>query len=86
MLPWEEGGTGSDKLNSLAWRKPYAEPFSEIGSERLLTTLAGMEIEVFQRLWGFVAGQDASGLFCSQVAPRYSVRSRSTQIGEYRVF
>ena len=40
----------------------------------------------FQRLWELVAGQNASGLFCAQVAPRCSVRSRSKQIGEDRVF
>jgi len=32
------------------------------------------------------ADRDASGLFCAQVAPGGSVRSRSMQFGEYRVF
>src|SRR4029077_6612416 len=69
-----------------AWPKPYAEALLETDSERLLAILAVTETAVFQRLWELVAGQNASGLFCAQVAPRCLVRSRSKQIGEYRVF
>jgi hypothetical protein len=38
------------KLNRPAWHKPDAETLFEIGSGKLLTTLAATEIPVFQRL------------------------------------
>ena len=74
------------KLNCTAWPEPYAEVLLETASEGLLKILAATEITVFKRLWELVAGQSASVLFCAQVAPRCSVRSRSKQIGEDRVF
>ena len=86
MLPAEEGRTLSYKLNCPAWPKPNDEDLLEIGCERLLTILAATEIAVFQCLWELAAGQGASGLFCRQVTPKCSVRSRSMQFGEYRVF
>src|SRR6266849_2520246 len=84
---WHRKRAAADfKLNLRAWRKPYVDSLSEIGSERLLTTLSATQTAVFQRLWELVAGQNAPGLFCAQVAPRCSVQSSSQQIGEYRIF
>jgi hypothetical protein len=73
------------KLLRVAWRMPSAKVLLAIGSERSLTIFVATEIAVFQRLWELAANQDATSLFCGQVAPRRSARSRSTQIGEHRV-
>jgi hypothetical protein len=82
-----EGGSKADfKLDCRTWRKLYVESLLEIGAERLLSALAATEIAVFPRLWELAADRDASDPFCAPVAPRCSVRSRSTQIREHRVF
>jgi hypothetical protein len=81
----EERPTVNLQTKLPAWHKPDAEALFEIGSGRLLTTLAATEIPVLQRLWELAAYQDASGLFCVQVVPRCSARSRITQIREHRV-
>jgi hypothetical protein len=85
VLTAEEDSTVNYKLNCAAWDNPYAEVWSETDFEKLLTILAGSETAVFQCLGESAADRAASGLFCVQVAPRCSARSRSTQIGEHRV-
>jgi hypothetical protein len=85
MLPAEEGDTMNYKLDCPAPHTPYADALLETDPGKLLTILAATEVAVFQHLWELAADQDASGLFCAQVAPRCSAQSRSTQIGEHRV-
>jgi hypothetical protein len=69
MLALEADSAMDYKLNCSVWRRPYAEVLLAIRFERLLTILAATEIAVFQRLRELAADQDATSLFCGQVAP-----------------
>ena len=69
MLVSEERPTVNLQTKLAAWHKPDAEALFEIGSGRLLTTLAATEIPVLQRLRELAACQDASGLFASKSCP-----------------
>jgi hypothetical protein len=61
MLVSEERPTVNLQTKLAAWHKPDAEALFEIGSGRLLTTLAATEIPVLQRLWELAAYQECIG-------------------------